>query len=287
MGLFSIFQKSSTLYFPDCLTYFKFPEYFELYKKIFSKLGIGFVVLNKQNCCGLRALEAGYEAEARKLARKNLDNFREKEIERIITNSPECYKMFLQNYPEILPDWDIKVDNIWKIILEKLENKPKLIKNKAMEIIGYQDSCYLGRYCKIFDEPRKILELIGYEIKEMPDSRENSICCGSCGGLSLANPELADKIAKQKILQAKRIKVNKLVVFSMENYELLKKNAKDIKILEFSEVLADALGIKKREEVYEKEEKIEGEEAILEEDNLKFKEELKEEDYYEKGEEYD
>ena len=50
-----------------------------------------------------------------------------------------------------------------------------------MEVVTYHDSCYLGRNCGIYEVPRNILKLIGYQIKEMDNSKENSFCCGSCG----------------------------------------------------------------------------------------------------------
>ncbi len=293
MGLFSFFGKSNVLYFPGCTNYFKFKEGFEMYKKIFSKLRIGFEVLDEQICCGLEALEGGYENEARKLARKNFEIFKEQGFDSIITSSPECYKMFLQNYFEILPDWNIKVRNIWEIILKKLKGKSRLIKYKAMGVVSFHDNCYLGRYCGVYDEPRQILEAIGYEIKEMYNFGENSFCCGSCGGLDRTNPELANKIARERILQAKRIGVKKIVVVGFDNYNLLKKNIKDsdVEVLELSEVLGLALGIEGVKK--ESDEFIEGEEEILEENsnekevlkeakaNMQLQEELKEEDYYE------
>lgn len=257
MGLFSIFSKSDTLYFPGCTTYFKFQENYKIYKKIFSKLGIDFIIVDKKVCSGLVALETGYEQEARKLARRNFEIFKEKGVKSIITNSPEAYKMFLQNYPEILPDWNIAVKNLWAIILDKLKVKPRLIKYKTSESVTYQDSCYLGRYCGIYDEPREILKLIGYDLKELFNSKQESMCCGSCGGLPITNPELANEIAKEKLLQVKRVGVKKIIVASMKDYELLKNNAKeiDIEVLEFSEVLALALGIKVREQEIEEESK--------------------------------
>jgi|TARA_B100001971_G_C18246344_1_gene574527 Fe-S oxidoreductase len=281
MGIFSLFGKSSNLYFPGCMTYFKYPDIFELYKKIFTKLGIGFKISDKQICCGLPALEAGYEQTARKLVRRNFEIFKEQRIKSIITNSPEAYKMFLEESPDMLPDWDIGVRNLWEIILDKLKSKSRLIKNKALEIVTYHDSCYLGRYCDIYDEPRRILELIGYEIREMSDSKSEAICCGSCGGLPRTNSGLADEVAKQRILQAKRIGVKKIIVASVENYDLLKKNSKDsdIEILELSQVLAIALGIKKKEpEIVEEE--ISGEEQIIldVEANERIREELKDEE---------
>lgn len=287
MGIFSILGlgKPDTLYYPGCITYFKFKENFELYKKIFSKLGINFKVIDEKICCGLPVSEAGYELRARQLARKNFELFRREGINKIITNCPACCKMFIQDYAEMLPDWDIEVDNLWELVLYKLVNKPKLIKEKAYEVVSYHDSCYLGRYCGIYNAPRKILELIGYEVKEMPDSRENSFCCGSCGGLARTNPELADKIARQRLLQAKRTKVKKMIVASLADYQLLKKNSEemDVEILELSEVLALALGIRiKEKQVSEKKELTEEEQLIMNiKADRKIEEELKEEDYLE------
>jgi len=253
MGIFSRLKRSNTLYFPGCIAYFKQKENFQLWKDIFSRLGIDFKIVDKQVCCGLPALEAGYESEARKLARRNFEIFKEEKIDKLITSCPVCYKMFKADYPEFLPDWNIEIINVWKIILEKLEEKPGLIKNKVdkAQEIGFQDSCYLGRYSGIYEEPRQILSLIGYRIKEMKDNRENAFCSGSCGGLPVVNPELADKAAKERLLQAKRIGIKKLLVCSFEEYSLLKKNSNEIgiEILEFSEVLAFALGIKKEEEI--------------------------------------
>jgi Fe-S oxidoreductase len=299
MGIFSVFKKSTVLYFPGCITYFKFKDNFEIYKRIFDKLGIEFRIIDKKICCGIPALEAGYEIEARKLAKRNHEIFKEEEITSIITNSPCCYKMFLQNYPQMLPDWNIESKNLWRIILTKLQGKPNLIKrkNEGFEAVAYQDSCYLGRYCEIYDEPREILKLLGYSLKEIPDSKSEAICCGSCGGLPITNPQLADDIAKERIMQAKRIGIKKIIVASLLDYELLKKNSDDtnIEILELGEVIAEALGIIKRK--YE-ETNIEfsvnketelaiqesEEEKILADakNNIEIQEELNEEDYYDK-----
>ncbi|MDP2925509.1 MAG: (Fe-S)-binding protein [Nanoarchaeota archaeon] len=246
MGLLSIFKKTNNLYYPGCYSYFKHKEFFDNYKKIFSRLGIDFKTISKKVCCGLPALETGYDSEARKLARRNFEIMKEEGITSIITNSPCCYKMFLQDYPKLLPDWNIEVKNIWKILYEKLYEIKDHIKNRCNGSVAYQDSCYLGRYCNIYDEPRLILELLGYNIKEMYDTRENSICCGSCGGLVYTNSELADEIARERIMQARRAGVYKIIASSVGDYDILKKNSKGlgVEILELSEVIAFALGLK-------------------------------------------
>ena len=47
MGIFSLFKNAETLYFPGCNAYYKNKIYFEIYKKIFSKLGIEVKTLQK------------------------------------------------------------------------------------------------------------------------------------------------------------------------------------------------------------------------------------------------
>jgi Fe-S oxidoreductase len=280
MRLLDLFTKTSTLFFPGCTTFYKNKDGFEAYKLIFNKLGIRFQELEKNLCSGIEIFEAGYEQEARKQARKVLSILQENNIKSILTTDPKCYKSFTQNYPEFLPDWQIETINIWQLILSKLKTKYHLIKNKPMETITFHDSCYLGRHSKIYNEPRQILEAIGYQIEELDNNKEECFCCGSCGNLPITNPDLANKIAKEKISQVKRIGIKKLVVTNFDNYNLLKKNSKDsgIEILELSEVLAKALDL----QTVQYEENIEGEEKILAETraNIRLKEELKDEDYY-------
>ena len=249
MGLMDLFVKRDAIYFPGCITYFKFREGFDLYRQIFSKLGISFKVLDEKVCSGLEVWEGGYDFEMRKIIRKNFELFKEQNVKRIIVTEPGCYKMFTQEYPEVLPYWDIEVINIWELILEKITKKPWLVGSSILEddskLVTFHDSCYLGRYSGIYGVPREILNVLGYTVKEMDNTMGNSFCCGSCGSLARVSPELANKIAKERLLQAKRIGVSKMVVIGFENYSLLKLNSggSGVEVVEFGQVLADAMGM--------------------------------------------
>ena len=100
----------------------------------------------------------------------------------------------------------------------------------------------------------------------MDNNRADSFCCGSCGNLPFVYPQLADTLAKERIAQAKRIGVKKIVVASFDNYNLLRKNAEGtgIEIVELSEVIAQGLDIPR----ITGEEEIEGEEKILSETKI-------------------
>jgi len=232
----------NTVYYPGCLTKYALNPEAENYKKILNKLGVDFIILPDILCCGSPVLNAGYETEARKLARKNLEIFKKYNVRKIITNCPACFKTFLKDYKEMLPDWKIEVEHAVFTILRYLERKRIVLEKK--EKVTYHDPCHLGRHLGIYDEPREILERLGYEVVEMKNNRENALCCGGGAGLRVNNPELANKIAKKRVKQARDIGVKKIITTCPLCFAHLGENFSDIEVVEFSYAVAEALGLK-------------------------------------------
>ena len=205
----------NTLYYPGCLSKSAIPEIFENYKQIFNKLGVDFILLpNAEVCCGLPVLNAGYRKDARKLAEKNFELFKQKKIKKIITNCPSCYHMFNNIYPELLHDWNIEVEHATVTILNALKRKGIDLsgqfeedewqdetqeKEEPKETVFYHDPCHLGRYSEIYDEPREVIRRLGAEIIERHYNKEKSFCCGGGGGLRANFPQTAKAIAKKKV----------------------------------------------------------------------------------------
>ena len=245
MPILNIFKgKGNILYYPGCLTKHMLGAELENYKKILNRLGVDFIILPDELCCGSPALNAGYEKDARSLARKNFELFQKHNIHRIITNCPACFKVFSQDYGEMMPDWDIKTEHIVFTILNALEREQKAIVKKNNERITYHDPCHLGRHAGIYEEPRLILELLGYEIAEMKNNRENAFCCGGGAGLKANNPELAEKVAKRVIKQAKDAGVSKIITTCPLCFaHLTESSDAGIEIQEFSSAVAEALGL--------------------------------------------
>ncbi len=200
MGIFG-FGKGKNLYYPGCLTKGVLKEQFENYKDIFNRLGIDFVMLlDKEVCCGLPVLNAGYRKDVKKLAKKNYDLFKKNGITKIITNCPSCYHTFNEIYPKLLPEWDIDVEHATVTILNALKKKRIRFQglDEEREIVSYHDPCHLGRYSGIYEEPREVIELLGGKILEAHSNRENAYCCGGGGGVRANFPEVAKAIAKKK-----------------------------------------------------------------------------------------
>ena len=66
--------------------------------------------------------------------------------------------------------------------------------------VSYKDPCELGRHCGVYDIARELIDLLpGVENLELPNNRENALCCGA-GGLVKANyPAIAKDVALKLI----------------------------------------------------------------------------------------
>lgn len=239
MGILSFFSGGNTLYYPGCLSKYVLKAETENYKKILEKLGVDFIMLPDELCCGSPVRNAGYEAEARKLARKNFDIFKKHGVKKIITNCPACFKS-LKEYKELISDWNIEVEHIIFTILKSL--KAKHIKNMQTGRIAYHDPCHLGRHSNIYEEPRNLLKLIGLEVVEMLHTKENALCCGAGAGLRVNNPSLAGKMMLNRIKEAKEVGAEKIITTCPLCFSHL--SNLEIPVEEFSYVLAEALGLK-------------------------------------------
>ena len=247
MGIFG-FGRAETLYFPGCYSSSYLTDKVENYKRILKKLKMKFETIKDLNCCGGFLDESGYEQDLRKLARQNFELLKNKETQTIITNCPLCLYTFSERYKDLLSQWNIKVEFILATILRELREDSNLIKSYTPEEVCYYDSCYLARYSKLIDEPREILRMMGYRLIELPKNKEETLCCGSCGGLSISNKELSDKISEDFIRILIRKKIKKVIVSDPRAYKVLRDSLerlgiKDIIILEISEVICDALDL--------------------------------------------
>ena len=237
MGLLKKLMGGNVLYYPGCLTKVVAKDLEENYKSILTKIGIDFIQLkDMESCCASPVLNAGHKKEAMDLVQKNFNTFREHGVIKIITSCPACFKTFSKDYPELLKDWDIEVEHITQTISKAID-AGKYIPKKHGMTVTYHDPCHLGRHCNIYGEPRDILTRAGVEIKEMKFSKDFSFCCGAGSGVKSNYPKLSQAIAEERLDMAKETKAGCLVTTCPMCFLHLKKNSKDLKVKELSEIL--------------------------------------------------
>ncbi|MEK6918654.1 MAG: heterodisulfide reductase-related iron-sulfur binding cluster [Nanoarchaeota archaeon] len=224
------------------------------YELIMKKLGIPFLTdkdlgLSKPFICGSLAIELGFEKEFIKIARKNLKLLRALGVTKIITTCPSCYKALLIDYKDFLMDWDLEVVNAIIPITQKMLGR-RVFRDVGFDLVLH-DSPYLSRYSSIIEQPRKLLSILGHTVKELHNSKVNTIDSGSSGGLPYTNPQIADEASILRLNQVKNSGFNSLVTIGIMDYEHLKrnndKNNSGLEVLEMSQLLTHALGISKIE----------------------------------------
>lgn len=206
----TVTQKSSdTAFFVGCAPYFdvlfnelgvKTIEGTKGALKLLNRAQIPFTLLPNERCCGRDLLLLGDTDGFLILAQANMNEMSRRGIKNIITNCPECYYTLKVDYPKYVQGWDINVRYMTEVVTPLIENG-QLILGELKQKVTYHDPCTLGRYSRIFDQPRHILESMdGMEIVEMVNNREKALCCGAnpwvhCGSVN-------KQIQKERLDQA-------------------------------------------------------------------------------------
>jgi len=214
------------LYYPGCMTVRALPGLLNNYKALLSDFGIGFVMLEELSCCGSPLLNAGYAQDFEEIKKKNLDLLQKHGITKIITNCPHCYVVFKKHY-------GFETEHITQTFAS---HKHKIAYKQREEAV-YHDPCLLARQNNILDEPRALIRQTGFKIIEPLRTKEKTFCCGAGGGVKQNFPELANKIAKERLHQ---LGAKKVIVSCPYCYTHLQENAENKKsIIEISEALLE------------------------------------------------
>jgi heterodisulfide reductase subunit D len=174
---------------------------------LLTRLRVNFKLLEKEDCCGLPLIFAGYLDEAAEQAKKNLDKIGE--VEQVITSCPACYRALNHFYPNFLHlDVPFRVVHLTQFLsglLDKGVLKSSDMRPLKMKVM-YHDPCELGRHSKIYEEPRRILKIIpGLNLYEPRFTREKAACCGGGGLLYAYFPTLSSLVAARKLVDEDRI----------------------------------------------------------------------------------
>ena len=77
----------------------------------------------------------------------------------------------------------LKVEHSTQFLKRLVEEGRLKLSLKIQKKVTYHDPCYLGRRSGVFEEPRKLIEMIpGVTFVEMEKFGKNSDCCGMGGG---------------------------------------------------------------------------------------------------------
>jgi Fe-S oxidoreductase len=237
------------LYFPGC-----YLSYDARLKKvaratvgILNQAGVEFGILGtRENCCGESIRKTGDEDLFKRLARENIKTFIDHGVQKILVSSPHCYHTFKNEYPEFRVNFEVV--HIAQYVFELIQAGRIELKREYRKKIAFHDPCYLGRHNGIYDEPREALKKIpGVELKELPESRRDSLCCGGGGGRIWMETPKGERFSDLRIEQALQIGAEVLAtscpycIANFEDSRLTLNVAERLEVKDLTEIIREAM----------------------------------------------
>jgi Fe-S oxidoreductase len=174
--------------------------------RLLKAAGVDFAILGQEETCtGDPARRAGNEYLFVMLAEQNtatLNGYKEQGgVRQIVTTCPHCFNTLANEYPDFGAKFEVvhHTDYLLGLVAEK-----KLVPRKKVEgKVVFHDSCYLGRYNDVYEQPRDILKSIpGVQLVEAEGwNREKGLCCGAGGAQMWMEEQNKDRVNVKRTLQ--------------------------------------------------------------------------------------
>jgi glycolate dehydrogenase iron-sulfur subunit len=180
--------------------------------RLLTRHGVEVVVAQGEGCCGSLVHHLGREAQALALARNNIDAWtREIEaggLDAILTTVSGCgttmkdYGFMLRSNSAYAAKAAAVAERV-RDVTEYLATL-KLQAGRVPEglVVAYHAACSLQHGQKITREPKELLSICGFIVK---DVAEGHLCCGSAGTYNILQPALADALRERKVANIERL----------------------------------------------------------------------------------
>ena len=175
----------------------------EAVARVLARNGCDVVAPRGQVCCGAISSHVGDLDAARRLARRNVDEFLDAGVDAVVVASAGCGTR-MKEYGHLL-----RRDSGYAAKAERLSQMVKDIHEFLVELpfeppaasldyrVTYQDSCHLANTQRVVEQPRRILRSIpGVEFVELSNA---SKCCGAGGTYTITERESSLRVLETKM----------------------------------------------------------------------------------------
>lgn len=194
-------DKPTIGFFAGCSITYAYPEIGEAMVAILQRMGFSVYLPRSQKCCGIPALSSGNGKLVDTLAQSNVNAFKGKEVQHIITACGSCNGGIGEYYKSMKMDIDDFTGKVidFSVFLKQeglFEELAQMQKWPKRTRVTYHDPCHLKTQ-GITREPRELLQLLpNVDFVEMENA---SSCCGLGGTFSVYHYEKSKAIGKKKM----------------------------------------------------------------------------------------
>jgi Fe-S oxidoreductase len=198
--------RAEVLLYTGCVSSF-YPMAYSIpqsFVQVLEQAGVSYTTMGGEEwCCGYPLFGAGMKADVAALARHNIAQARGLAPKTLVATCSSCFHTWQHLYPEYA-DGKVGVE-----VLHASEYLARLIEEGRVKLgelpwtVTYHDPCDLGRKNGVFEAPRAIINAIpGMKLKEMPNNRENAMCCGGGGDVAMMEVDVSENIAGRRLTEA-------------------------------------------------------------------------------------
>ena len=234
--------------FVTCIVDQFYPEVGVSVVKVLRRLGVVVGFPKDQTCCGQPVYNTGFTQEARILAKRVLEQFKDSEY--VVVPSGSCAATLRVYYLELFAD-DPKLLAVAKALAAKTyEFSEFLVKVLGVDdaslcgashegTAAFHPSCHLLREMGVKEEPQKLLRSVpGLEEKELEGAE---VCCGFGGTFSVKFPHISEGMVADKIANVQASGAETLVSCDMSCLMniggALNRQGSDVKVRHLAQIL--------------------------------------------------
>lgn len=218
------------------------------FAKVLQAAGVSFGILGtEEGCCGDSALRGGNDYLFQTQAQANIEIMNGYGVKKIIAICPHGYNCIKKDYPNFGGNYEVYHHT--EIIADLIAKGKIKFTQKLEGTFTYHDSCFLGRYNNVYEQPRNILNAIpGVKVAEMDRNMSKSFCCGA-GGARMWMEEHGDRINNARTDQAAATNARTVAVGCPFCLTMFSDGIKDRNLeekmmaLDIAEIVAQGMGI--------------------------------------------
>ncbi len=170
--------------------------------RILHGAGVSFGMLYEgERNAGNDVRRIGEEGLFELLVEHNMAAFAGAEFEAIFTTDPHSLNTLKNEYGDF---GEMKpVYHYTELFVELIEDGTIKLPEPVGSRVTYHDPCYLARYNRITDAPRRLLQAVGAQLLEMPRHGTNTFCCGAGGGrIWMDDSKLTERPSEMRVKEA-------------------------------------------------------------------------------------
>ncbi|TSA26038.1 MAG: (Fe-S)-binding protein [Bacteroidetes bacterium] len=186
-------RKAQVAYFAGCMTHLT-PSIIRAMKGILQEAGIDYHFLDEEGsvCCGRPMMLSGKHEQAGELIRFNRELILQSGADTLVTSCPICFRVFREEYN--LP---VRILHHTQYLLELIKSG-KVPLQTVFRKVAYHDPCDLGRGSNEYRAPRELLAKVA-ELVEVPEEKEDALCCGGSLGIYTISSRKRDLITSDAL----------------------------------------------------------------------------------------